>query len=222
MARQLVFDWPTGVALEDADFFVSAANATAYAMIKAPSSWPHGKLALIGPAGSGKSHLARVFAAATGAEIITAATLAEGYLPATPVVVEDADRLPADREEALFHLHNAQLSAGLPFMVTGRTPPSRWDVALPDLASRLQAMTLGRIAAPDDALLAALIMKLFADRQVMPDMRVVDYLTSRIERSFAAAAAVVAALDSAALTLGKPVTVPLARTILDKQMPAAR
>ena len=215
MARQLVFDWPTGVALGAEDFFVSPANASAYAMIGEPALWPEGKLVLTGPEGAGKSHLARVFAARTGAAICPATALPRDLHPSSGLVVEDLETLPRAAEEALFHLHNNLRAARLPLLLTARTPPARWPLTLPDLASRMQACTVVPIAAPDDALLRALVMKLFADRQVMPDARVVDYLAARIERSYAAAARVVAALDRAALEHRRPVTVALARAVLE-------
>ena len=218
MPEQLVFDWPTGVALGPADFFVSGANAKAFAMVDAPDDWPEGKLCIHGPAGAGKSHLARVFAAATGAQIVQATDLTDLH-PTTATVVEDIETLPRSSETALFHLHNNLRSARLPLLLTAQTPPSRWDIALPDLASRMQATTPVAISDPDDALLQALIMKLFADRQIMPPPAVVDYLTLRIERSFAAAAQVVADLDALALRHKKPITRRMAADLLDKAAP---
>ncbi len=220
MPEQLIFDWPTGVALGPADFFVSAANAQAFAMIETPESWPEGKLCLVGPAGAGKSHLGRVFAAATGAQIVSAAALRDAQAK-TPMVVEDVDTLPRAAEETLFHLHNNLKAARLPLLLTAQTPPSRWDIALPDLASRMQATTPVAISDPDDALLQALIMKLFADRQIMPPPSVVDYLSLRIERSYAAASDIVTRLDSEALRRKKPITRKLAADLLDKAPPDA-
>ncbi len=220
MPEQLIFDWPTGVALGPSDFFVSAANAQAFAMIETPQNWPEGKLCLVGPAGAGKSHLARVLAGATGAQIIAADALETPH-PNTPVVVEDMESLPRAAEETLFHLHNNLRAARLPLLLTAQTPPSRWDIALPDLASRMQATTPVAIADPDDALLQALIMKLFADRQIMPPPAVVDYLSLRIERSFQAASDIVSRLDDEALRRKKPITRKLAAELLDKAPPDA-
>ena len=134
--------------------------------------------------------------------------------------VEDADRIrPADRgaaEEALFHLCN-RLAAGGSLLVTGREPPARWAIALPDLASRLGATAVARLDPPDDALLAAVLVKLFADRQltVAPDL--IRLLLGRMERSFAAAEAMVAALDRAGLARHRPVTARLASELRDAE-----
>ena len=215
MSQQLTFDWPSGVSLGAADFFVSDANAVAYAMVMAPDGWPDGKLVLVGPEGSGKSHLARVVEGRIGALRLTAGALGPELRAEAPVIVEDVDRLPRDREEVLFHLHNNLRAAGLPLLLTARTPPARWDIALPDLASRMQATALAEIAEPDDALLQALILKLFSDRQILPPPDLAAYLAPRIERSFAAAAAFVERLDRTALAEKRPVTKALARRLLD-------
>ncbi len=217
MARQLIFDWPTGVALGAEDFFVADPNRDAYAMIATPGAWPQGKLVLTGPEGAGKSHLARVFAARHGAAIHTATDLPTAPYPAGPIVIEDMETLPPQAEVAMFHLHNHQLAHGRSLLMTARTPPARWTVSLPDLASRMQATTPARINAPDDALLQAVVMKLFADRQIMPPPGVVAYLVPRIERSFAGAQRIVAALDAAALADKRPITVRLASRLLDNQ-----
>lgn len=216
MGEQLIFDWPTGVALGPEDFFVSAANAQAFAMVEAPDSWPERKLCLVGPAGAGKSHLARVFAATTEAQIIPAAEIKTGPPPASAVVVEDMENLSQSAFEPMFHLHNNLRSAGLPLLLTARTPPSRWPITLPDLASRMQATTLAQIDDPDDALLRAVMMKLFADRQIAPPANLLDYLAPRIERSFDAAARIVALLDAEAMRSKKPISRAMARTVLDK------
>lgn len=217
MARQLTFDWPTGVALGPEDFFVADANRTAYAMLSDPARWPLGKLVLTGPEGSGKSHLARVFAASRDATVLSAEALPTNLHPQTATVVEDLDRLPALAQEAMFHLHNHLAAHRLPLLMTARTLPARWDIALPDLASRMQATTPASIDAPDDALLQALLMKLFADRQLTLTPEVAAYLLPRIERSFAAAQRIVADLDTAALAEKRAITVRLAAQVLDKQ-----
>lgn len=216
MADQLTFHWPTGVALGPNDFFVSAANAHAFAMLTAPASWPDRKLVIAGPKGCGKSHLARIFQIQSGGETVAAATMpADFQTDATTVIVEDIDTLPASAEEAMFHLHNHLRNTGGTLLMTARSAPSRWTIALPDLASRMQATTVTQIADPDDALLSALIMKLFADRQMMPKPALVQYLTTRIERSFAAAADIVARLDTAALSSGRKINKALAAELLD-------
>lgn len=216
MADQLSFDWPTGVALGPDDFFVSAANAQAFAMLNAPDSWPEHKLAVVGPVGCGKSHLARIFQSQNDAQIIPAADLPAGFRStANAVVVEDMETLPLSAEEPLFHLHNELRSTGRALLLTAQTPPSRWPITLPDLASRMQAATVVQIENPDDGLLSALLMKLFADRQITPKPALVKYLSTRIERSFAAAADIVARLDHEALAQGRKINEQLARDLLD-------
>jgi chromosomal replication initiation ATPase DnaA len=222
MARQLSFDLPVRAALGREDFFVSPANAEAVTMIEGWQDWPSHKLVLTGPAGAGKTHLAHVWAGLSGAEIIAArdlpgrdiASLAQGR-----VVVEDAGRIAGDSaaETALFHLHNQVLAEGHALLVTARTPPHLWGVTLPDLASRLQGTLHSTLGAPDDALLSAVLMKLFTDRQLMPSPDVIPYLARRIERSFRAAEAVVTDLDATALAQRRPITRQLAAQVLDKQ-----
>lgn len=217
MPDQLAFDWPTGVALGPDDFFVSEANAQAFAMLSAPETWPERKLALIGPTGSGKSHLARVFQSQNDAVLIQAITIGADFrTDAKTVIIEDIEALPRNAEEAVFHLHNNLRNARGTLLLTSHVPPSRWPIALPDLASRMQATTVVQITNPDDALLSALIMKLFADRQINPQPHLVQYLRTRIERSYAAAAAIVSRLDTAALAQGRKINKALAAELLDK------
>ena len=217
MADQLAFDWPSGVAWGPDDFFVSDANARAFAMIAAPETWPEGKLALVGPAGAGKSHLARIFRTAQQAEVIDAATMpADFRTDARAVIIEDVETLPQTSEEALFHLHNNLRAAGGLLLLTSDRAPSQWPIRLPDLASRMQAASVIGIDNPDDPLLTALIMKLFADRQIIPKPALVQYLATRIERSYAAAARIVAALDEASLAQGRKINKSLAAELLDK------
>lgn len=220
MARQLTFDLPVRPALGRGDFFVSPANALALAALEAPGDWPAGKLMLIGPEGAGKSHLARVWANAEAAEVVAAADLATRPAPpqSRAVVVEDADRIAGMRtaETALFHLHNLVLAEGGQLLLTARTAPGRWPMVLPDLASRLQATATARLGPPDDALLAAVLAKLFADRQIRVPPALIPWLVARMDRSFAAADALVASLDAAALAAGRPISLALARSVLDR------
>jgi len=225
MAEQLAFRLPARPALGRGDFFVSPANAAAVGMVSDDARWPLGKLALAGPEGSGKTHLAHVWAAETGARILPAADLAGAALPALAaagrIVVEDMDRAPADpaTERALFHLHNLLLEAGGRLLLSGRTPPARWPVALPDLRSRLAAMTVAELPLPDDALLSAVLVKLFADRQIAVSPALVAFLVPRIDRSLAAARDIVERLDRAALAGGRPVNRALAARLLDNTSP---
>lgn len=224
-AKQLVFDLATRPALGRADFFVSPANRLALAQVDTWPDWPGGRLAVAGPAGSGKTHLAHVWAARAGARILSAEALAGLDIGAVAgdaaVVVEDADRLAAlpraearAGEEALFHLANRLAGGGGGLMVSGRLAPARWRVKLADLASRLRAAPVARLEAPDDALLAAVLLKLFTDRQigVAPDL--IQYLLTRMDRSFVAAEALVAELDRAGLARHRPITRALATEIL--------
>lgn len=217
--RQLIFRLPTKVALGREAFFVAPANANAVAMIEGWQSWPGGKLALAGPAHSGKTHLVHVWAAASGARIIEARDLPGADIPALAdgcVAVENVPAIAGHREaeRALFHLHNLCLASGGRLMVTGAEPPARWPLALPDLASRLQAALVARIEPPDDALLAAVIFKQFSDRQLVVGDEVVTYLVARINRSFEAARQIVAAVDETALRERRAITVPFARRVL--------
>ncbi|MGJ8621533.1 MAG: chromosomal replication initiator DnaA [Yoonia sp.] len=216
MADQLTFDWPTGVALGPDDYFVSEANAQAYAMVNAPDMWPENKLVLTGAHGAGKSHLAGIFASQNNAEVWQAMDIGgDLQTDATTVLIEDMDTLPRAAEETVFHLHNNLRAVGGRLLMTAQTPPARWPIALPDLASRMQATTVVTIAKPDDALLSALIMKHFADRQISPKPALVSYLATRIERSYAAAGDIVARLDAAALTQGRKINKALAADLLD-------
>lgn len=216
MADQLAFDWPTGVALGPDDFFVSQANEQAFTMLSGPEAWPEGKLTIVGPPGSGKSHLARVFQAHTDAMLLNAADLPREIDSGSgTVIIEDMETLPRNAEETVFHLHNNLRAAGGILLMTSKTAPSSWPIALPDLASRMQATSIVEIANPDDALLSALIMKHFADRQINPKPSLVKYLSTRIERSFAAAEDIVARLDAAALSQQRKINEKLAAQLLD-------
>lgn len=220
MPQQLTFHLPVRTALGRGDFFVSPANSTALALVEGTRHWPEGKLMLTGPAGAGKSHLAAVWAATTGAATMPATDLADADIAQVAatgaLVIEDADHIGADPngQVALFHLHNLILAQGGRLLLTASTPPGHWGLTLPDLLSRMVATALARIEAPDDALLSAVILKLFTDRQVQVTPALVAYLVGRIDRSFAAANATVAALDARALALGRPVNRVLAAELL--------
>lgn len=218
MPEQLTFDLAVRPSLGRGDFFVSTANALALARLDAHDTWPNRKLVLVGPEGAGKTHLAHVWADEVGAKLIGAADLAELDIGAVdyPVVLDDADRIAPDAEVPLFHLHNHLAAASLPLLLTARTAPSRWTTALPDLRSRLEAAEVARIEAPDDALLAAVLMKLFNDRQLAVSPATITWLTTHMDRSFAEAARIVVALDKRALAEGRKVTRDLAAAVLDK------
>ena len=216
MPRQLILDLPVHTALGQADFFVSASNAQAVAVMQ--GDWPQGKLVLTGPLGAGKTHLARVWAAQTGAAVLPPdlASLDLAALNPAAVVVDDADQLAGTgAETALFHLHNLVLAAGGRLLMTGQTPPTRWPIRLPDLASRLQATATTALDAPDDGLLMAVLVKLFSDRQLAVPPKLLPYIAARMERSLATAQALVAALDARALAEGRAITRAMAAEWLD-------
>ena len=212
MAEQLTFDLVTRPSLGRGDFFVSSANELAVARLDMTATWPNLKLVLVGPEGAGKTHLAQVWAKAEGAVILEPDAVADFDTAAlaSPVVVDDADRLTPESETALFHLHNHAAALGQALLLTARTPPSRWTTALPDLRSRMEAAEVARIGTPDDALLAAVLVKNFSDRGVVPPAKLVPYLVTHMERSFAAAEAVVAELDRKALAERRAITRHLA------------
>lgn len=216
MAEQLSFDWPVEIEMGRESFFVSDANRAAYAMITAPAAWPDGKLALVGPAGSGKTHLARLFSAQTGAIIRAPRDIGTADpLPQAPLIVEDAEHLPHEAEEWLFHAHNHLRAQGMALLVTGQTPPNRWPIRLPDLKSRLSAATVITIENPDDHLLHAVLLKHFQDRQLSPTPGAFRHLQLHLDRSFAAARDIVARLDTVAMTERRPINTSLVREVLD-------
>jgi chromosomal replication initiation ATPase DnaA len=213
---QLPLELPHRPALGRADFLVAPCNAAAVAWLDHWPRWPAPALALSGPAGSGKSHLAQVFAARSGARFIAPAALTTAAVPsvlgaARAAIVDDADRAAA---EPLLHLYNILAERGGHLLVAAREPPARWPIALADLRSRLVAAPSVAVAAPDEALVAALLIKLFADRQLHVGEGVVSYLTLQLERSFEAVQRAVAALDAAALAEHRPITVRLAKRVL--------
>lgn len=183
--------------LGTADFIVSASNRSAADWLADPARWPMPRSLLIGPPAAGKSHLAGIFAAATGG-----------------TVIEDADL--ASDGEPLFHAWNAATPAR-PLLLIARRLPQFWAHALPDLASRLAATPLVRVDDPDDGLLAAVLEKRFADKGLRVGSEVIAYLVTRIERSFAAVAEIVEALDAVALANKRAISVPLARELLEGQ-----
>jgi chromosomal replication initiation ATPase DnaA len=219
MPLQLKFDIPARPALGRGDFYVTQSNAVALGLIDTWPNWPGGRLVLVGPRGSGKTHLAHVWCTDSGGRMIAAEDVAQADVPTlaeAPVCVEDVDRIAGDAaaEEALFHLHNLALANGQTLLFTASNPPAAWALGLPDLASRMGSSPVAKLNLPDDILLSAVLAKLFADRQIVPMADVIPYLVRWMPRSFEAAGQVVAHLDTEALGTPKGVTRTLARTAL--------
>ena len=197
-----------------ADFREAASNAAALAWLRRTADWSNNRLALWGEAGCGKTHLLHIWADRIDATML-AGPAVEGLpeIPAVPgIAIDDADAVTD--ETALFHLLNAAGEAGLPVLLAARTPPARWSTKLPDLASRLRAITAVEIGAPEDTLLRALLARLLADRQLRPAPAVQDWLLNRLPRSAAALRDAVARLDAASLDQHRAISVPLAREVL--------
>jgi chromosomal replication initiation ATPase DnaA len=198
-------------ALDRASFIVSPGNAEALAAIDGWRKWPDPRLVLVGPANAGKSHLAAIWMEATGALRISGNLDLVGY-SGSAILLEDADRLEAG--EAMFHLLNAA-AAGRPVLMTARKPPREWATVIPDLRSRLNALRVIELAAPDDEILLGLLDKFFRERNIKPDPDVAPYLALRIERSAAAAAAIVARIDEAAAAERREVTRAFASRVFE-------
>lgn len=215
---QLALDLGHRTALDADDFLIAPCNRDAVMWVDRWPDWPAPALVVHGPAGCGKSHLATVWQARSGARLITAAdvsTMAPAELLGSRhcAVVEDGDQV---RHEAEFmHLYNVAAEAGGQLLITAAMPPSRWSLGLADLRSRLVAAPAVAIGEPDDGLLGAVLVKLFADRQLRVGDGVVEFLLARAERSFEAVGRLVAALDDAALAGRRNITVPLAGRVLN-------
>ena len=201
------------------DLVVGDANAEALAWIDSWPNWPAPGLLIWGPEGSGKSHLASIWSTRSGARRLTLDTAIEqlGGMRHPIGVLEDVETALAAGdapERALFHVHNLVAQGRGALLLTSREPASRWSIKLPDLRSRMLALPAVEVRAPDDGMLAAVLTKLFADRQMPPDPDVIQFVASRIERSFSVLGRVVEALDEAALAAQRGITVPFARQVL--------
>ncbi len=217
--RQLSFRLPHRPASGAEDFLVAASNAEAVAWLDRWPNWGAPGLALHGPEGCGKTHLLRVWQARSEARLLRPADLASLDLAAVAAHPEpialDACVGPLPERE-LLHLYNLLAAGGRHMLLAEREPPAHWPIALADLRSRLSALPAVAIAPPDDALVAGILVKLFADRQLRIEAVVIDYLLARMERSFAAAQRLVDRLDSLALQRGRGVTIGLARVAIDE------
>ncbi len=215
--RQLAFALPHAESLTRDDFLEGPANAAGLALVDSWPDWPNRIMLLAGPEGSGKSHLAAIWAEAAGARATSAHALTPAAVPGTlatgALVLEDL-KSPDIDERALFHLLNLAREEAAFVLITARTLPSALQIELRDLRSRLRAVPTVSLLPPDDDLFRALIVKFCADRQLAVDETVVSYLTNRIERSYAAVRRTVELLDAEALRLGRPVTRALAAEIL--------
>lgn len=222
---QIPLDLGHRPALGREDFLVMPSNALAVEIIDGWPDWPAPAIALCGPPGSGKSHLCQVWRATSGAVEVTAASLSEHEPPdligeATCCVLDDIEQAVAgDRElqRRLFHLYNMLRERRGHLLVAGRSAPARWDIELPDLKSRLSTLQVFELGAPDDQLIEAVVVKMFADRQLKVGPEVLRYILPRMERSFESARELVKAIDSYSLQKQRDITIPLVRDVLEKR-----
>lgn len=214
---QLVLDLPHRSALGAEDFLVSPANQAAVEAVDAWPAWTHFALVIVGPEGAGKSHLGQVWQARSGADRIEAATIdRDGIIAreaARHALVEDIDRGLAS-ETGLFHLLNQAREHRTSVLLTSRRAPGDLVVTLPDLRSRLRALPVVELGAPDDTLLMGVLVKLFADRQLVVEPHVIAYLARHSERSLSAAQALVAEIDRRSLAARRRVTRALVAEVL--------
>jgi chromosomal replication initiation ATPase DnaA len=211
--RQLALSLKHAEKLSREDFLSGPSNDAALGMVERWPDWPAHALAITGPEGSGKSHLAAIWVELSGARVVSARSLQTDALPdalATGALVLEDCVSGTIEERALFHLLNLVREQDSYLLMTARTVPALWTVALPDLASRLRAIPAIPVSTPDDALLRAVMVKLFADRQLAVDESLVGYLLTRIGRSFGAIQTAVQTLDREALQRKRPVNRALA------------
>ncbi len=219
---QLALGFDHRPALSGEDFLVAPPNAEAVRWLDAWPDWPGPALVIFGPAGSGKTHLAQVFQARSRARLVTETALRQSTPPsivgeAPAAVLENAeDLLARGLEEPTLHLFNHIQETGRHLLLTAGKPPARWKLHLGDLASRLNAAPQAGIGRPEDSLIAQVLVKQFRDRQLQVADDVIQFMVSRMERSFAAARSMVAAIDNLALAERRNITVPLVRRVLER------
>jgi chromosomal replication initiation ATPase DnaA len=215
--RQLLLALDHSISFAREDFLSGPSNVAALSLVERWPDWPDRIVALIGPEGSGKSHLAAIWAEATGARILSAKLLSTtsvpGALATGALIIEDLEAGDLD-EQALFHLINLAREERTYLILTSRCAVASFPIRIRDLASRLRAVPTVAVAPPDDTLLRSLLVKLAADRQLSFDESLVNYLVNRIERSFSAAHATVQRLDHEAMRQHRPVTRALAAEVL--------
>lgn len=221
-ARQLSLVWPTPAAYGREDFLVTPASQGALGFIERWPDWPARCALLIGPPGSGKTHLAAIWAEAARADRVQAADLDTDRIPALlaggALVIEDI--AAGGSADPLFHAFNLARETSAWLLLTASIDPAQWRGGLPDLVSRLRALPRVAIGAPDEALLRAVLVKLFMDRQLLVDQTVIDYMVPRMERSLDAVRALVAVLDDEALSRGRRITRAMAAEILSEDSDA--
>lgn len=211
--RQLPFELPHRASFDRADLIESEANLLAIEAIDAWPHWRHPVLMIVGPAGSGKTHIAEAFAAMSGGSHARAGEIFEPQ-PGFVRVIDDVDRTDMAEEE-IFAIVNAARTGLGHVLLTSRTPAPLLRLRLPDLASRLRAATQIELGAPDDMLLHGVLVKLFADRQMDVDPKLLAYVLSRMERSIASAEALVARLDRESLASGRRITRGMVASVIE-------
>jgi chromosomal replication initiation ATPase DnaA len=218
--RQLALELPHAESLSRDDYLEGPTNTQALALVERWPDWSNRVMMLVGPEGCGKSHLAAIWAAISGARVVAAHALTPTDVPAAlatgALVVEHLEPGNFD-ERAVFHLLNLARETNAFVLMTARTAPASFEVELRDAGSRLRAIPVVTVEPPDDQLLRALLVKFCADRQMAVDEGVVRYLATHIERSFASAREAVELLDAEALRQGRPVTRALAATLFRDQ-----
>jgi len=220
--RQLTLDWTHQPSYAAEDFLPAPSNREALNAIARWPDWPSRMILLVGPEGSGKSHLGALWAKKAAATVVQASSLGEAEVGSCAesgaILIEDAD-LIGETEERLFHVVNAALHNQSWTLLTARAAPNAWGLRTPDLVSRLRLAPLVRLGAPDIELTEAVLFKLFSDRQMLVEPRLVAFIALRIERSLAAARAIVAALDHEGLSRGRRVTRAMAAELLREAPP---